>query len=120
MRTRMKHLHADCFRGHVEVVCYLADEHQVDLEGAQVHLCSIKNNVAPRDCTEAGSPGVLQLLFRCQAYREWDGCGMTAPLAAHVMDHTSIVEDLSQEQPAGEEMWPGMAREGPSTSQACV
>ena len=148
MRTRTKHLHADCFRGHVEVMCYLADEHQVDLEvtnqhghtclmiscytghhqithylllqGAQVHLCSIKNNVAPRDCTEAGSPGVLQLLFRCQAYREWDGCGMTAPLAAHVMDHTSIVEDLSQEQPAGEEMWPGMAREGPSTSQACV
>ena len=148
MRTCMKHLCADCFRGHMEVVCYSADEHQVDLEvtnrhghtclmiscyaghcqitrylllqGAQVHLCSIKDNVALCDCTKACSLGILQLLFGCQAHREWDGYGMTPPLAAHVTDHTSIMEDLSQEQPAGEEMWPGIAQEGPSTSQACV
>ncbi|KAB0344985.1 hypothetical protein FD754_021911 [Muntiacus muntjak] len=148
MHTCTKYLRADCFSGHVEVVHYSAGEHRVDLEvtnrcghtclmiscytgpcqiarylilqGAQVNLCSIKDNVALHDCTKAGSPGVLQLLFGCQACREWDGYSMTPPLAAHVMDHISIVEDLSQEQPAGEETWRGMAREGPSTSQACV
>ena len=148
MRTCMKHLCADCFRGHMEVLCYSADEHQVDLEvtnqhrhtclmiscytghcqitrylllqGAQVHLCSIKDSVALCDCTKACSLGILQLLFGCQAHREWDGYGVTPPLAAHMTDHTSIVEDLSQEQPAGEETWPGIAQEGPSTSQACV
>lgn len=137
MHTCTKHLRTDCFSGHVEVGHYSAGEHQVDLEvtnrcghtclmiscytgprqitcylilqGAQVNLCSIKDNVALHDCTKAGSPGVLQLLFGCQAHREWDGYGMTPPLAAHVMDHISIVEDLSQEQPAGEETRPGMA-----------
>lgn len=137
MHTCTKHLRTDCFSGHVEVGHYSAGEHQVDLEvtnrcghtclmiscytgprqitcylilqGAQVNLCSIKDNVALHDCTKAGSPGVLQLLFGCQAHREWDGYGMTPPLAAHVMDHISIMEDLSQEQPAGEETRPGMA-----------
>ena len=85
MHTCTKHLRADCFSGHMEVVYYSAGEHQVDLEvtnwcghtclmiscytgpcqiapylilqGAQVNLCSIKDNVALHDCTKASSLG---------------------------------------------------------------
>lgn len=45
---------------------------------------------------------------------------MTLLLVAHVTDHTSIVEDLSQEQPAREDSQPGLVPKGPSTSQARV
>ena len=82
-----------CFCRHLEVVCYSASKHQVDLEvanqcghtclmiswytghrqiarylllqGTQVHLCSVEHNMALCDCTKASSPGVQKLLFRC-------------------------------------------------------
>ncbi|XP_014389171.1 PREDICTED: protein fem-1 homolog A [Myotis brandtii] len=135
-------LRAACFDGHLEVVRYLVGEHQADLEvanrhghtclmiscykghreiarylleqGAQVNRRSAKGNTALHDCAESGSLEILQLLLGCNARMERDGYGMTPLLAASVTGHTNIVEYLIQEQPAGMEVQPGLAPEGPS------
>lgn len=103
-----------CYKGHREIARYLLEQ------GAQVNRRSAKGNTALHDCAESGSLEILQLLLGCKARMERDGYGMTPLLAASVTGHTNIVEYLIQEQPAGEEVRPGLAGEGPATGPGCV
>jgi hypothetical protein len=64
----------------------------------------------------AAHDGKLQLLLGCNARMERDGYGMTPLLAASVTGHTSIVENLIQEQPGRPRVPGGCSPDGPYES----
>lgn len=69
---------------------------------------SANGTMALQGCAEFSSLEILQLLLGYNTCMGHDGYSMTPLLAASMMGHTSILENLIQEQLAEGETWPGL------------